>query len=183
MNISEFSRPIALDRIGLKEKSYDITADEKERAALAERLGIPAVNSFDATIRLRLTGGGGLVRLSGHIKAELTQICVVTLEPITNTIDEPVEALFVPEAELEAVTRALDKEAEATGEVADPPEPIVDGQIDLGKLAADALFLAIDPYPRKPDAAFAPPAVEEDPDAHPFAALKALKDNLPPCKN
>jgi uncharacterized protein len=36
------------------------------------------------------------------------------------------------------------------------------------------LLLAIDPYPRKPDAVFASPE-SQDPDAHPFAALAALK--------
>ena len=45
----------------------------------------------------------------------------------------------------------------ATAEIPDPPEPIVNGVIDLGRLATDALFLGIDPYPRKPDAVFEPP--------------------------
>ena len=39
-------------------------------------------------------------------------------------------------------------------ETPDPPEPIENGTIDLGRLATDALFLAIDPYPRKADAVF-----------------------------
>ena len=62
--------------------------------------------------------------------------------------------------------------------VTDPPaapEPIENGVIDLGRLATDALFLAIDPYPRKPDAVFEAPDVAPDPEDHPFAALKAFK--------
>ena len=60
-------------------------------------------------------------------------------------------------------------------EIPDPPEPIEGGQIDLGRLATDALFLAIDPYPRKPGAVFEPEVVADDPEDHPFAALKVLK--------
>jgi hypothetical protein len=57
----------------------------------------------------------------------------------------------------------------------------VNGVIDLGRLATDALFLAVDPYPRRSDAVFEPPVEAVDPEAHPFAALKALQlDKKPP---
>ena len=69
----------------------------------------------------------------------------------------------------------VDEAEESDEEIPDPPEPIVDGIIDLGRLATDALFLAIDPYPRKPDAVFEPSVEAADPEDHPFAALKALK--------
>jgi hypothetical protein len=52
----------------------------------------------------------------------------------------------------------------------------VNGIIDLGRLATDALFLAIDPYPRKPGAVFEADITAPDPEDHPFAALKALQD-------
>jgi hypothetical protein len=52
--------------------------------------------------------------------------------------------------------------------------------IDLGRLATDALFLAVDPYPRRPDAVFEPPAETLDPADHPFAALKALQSEGEP---
>ena len=49
------------------------------------------------------------------------------------------------------------------------------------RLATDALLLAVDPYPRKPDVVFEPLVAPEDPEDHPFAALKALKiDKKPP---
>ena len=65
--------------------------------------------------------------------------------------------------------------SDSDGETPDPPEPIENGIIDLGRLATDALYLAIDPYPRKPDAVFEPLVEAADPEDHPFAALKALK--------
>jgi uncharacterized metal-binding protein YceD (DUF177 family) len=176
MTAPEFSRPLALDRIGLKEKSYEISADEKERAALAERLGIPAVKSFDATIRLRLTSGGGIVRLSGHIKAELTQICVVTLEPIATSVEEDFSRLYSVEAgdEMAEVVVEMDED--------DVPDPIENGQIDMGEAAAEHLALAMDPFPRAPDAAFDSPPESKEESAEepelprsPFAGLAALR--------
>jgi hypothetical protein len=61
------------------------------------------------------------------------------------------------------------------GDVPDPPEPIVNGGIDLGRVATDALFLGIDPYPRKPGVVFVAPQAPVDPEDHPFAGLKALQ--------
>lgn len=174
----EFSRPIALDRIGLKEKAYEIEADAAECAALAKRLGVPSVDKFSATIRLRLTGGGKIVRLSGHIKAELTQICVVTLEPMKSEVDEDFSRLYSVEAG--------DEMAEVVIEVdEDTPDPVEDGQIDMGEAAAEHLALAMDPFPRSAGASFTPPP-EEPPGSRrtlgeqaeekpsPFAALAGL---------
>jgi uncharacterized metal-binding protein YceD (DUF177 family) len=166
----EFSRPVALDRIGLKEKSYEIEADPAERAALAARLGIPSVDRFAATIRLRLTGGGKIVRLSGTIRAKLTQICVVTLEPISTEIAEDFTRLYTMEAEEEGSEVVI----EIDEDVADPIE---DGHIDMGEAAAEHLALAMDPFPRAPGAAFTPPPEEPlDPEVKPspFAVLASV---------
>lgn len=173
--------PLALDAIPETGLSQDFEAGPAEREAMRQLAGLRDLPLARAHFELT-HAGGGRVRAVGRITAKVGQTCVVTLEPIENDIDEPIEALFVPEEEVDAVTKAMDKEAESTGEMAETPEPIVGGVIDVGKLAADALFLSIDPYPRKPDARFEPPAVAENPDEHPFAALKALKGK-PPAKS
>ena len=59
-------------------------------------------------------------------------------------------------------------------------DPIENGVINLGRVATDALFLGIDPYPRRPDAVFETPAAIADPEDHPFAALKALQLDAKP---
>ena len=69
----------------------------------------------------------------------------------------------------------VDEAEESDEEIPDPPEPIENGIIDLGRLATDALYLGVDPYPRKPDAVFEPLVEAADPEDHPFAALKALQ--------
>ncbi len=50
--------------------------------------------------------------------------------------------------------------------------------MDVGAVATEFLLLAIDPYPRKPGAVFDAPK-NDDPGAHPFAALAALKKPPP----
>ena len=115
------------------------------------------------------------MHVAGRVQARVGQTCVVTLDPIENDIDEAIDLIFAPPEQIPALADLVDEAAESDAEIPDPPEPIVDGIIDLGRLATDALFLAIDPYPRKPDAVFEPPAVPDDPEDHPFAALKALQ--------
>ncbi len=83
--------------------------------------------------------------------------------------------MFAPPEQIPALADLVDDDVESEAEIPDPPEPIVNGVIDLGRLATDALLLGVDPYPRKPGAEFEPQVAAVDPEDHPFAALKALK--------
>ncbi len=152
----------------------DIEAGPATRAAMAELAGLrellSAAASLDVTPR-----GGGRFHVAGHVRARIGQTCVVTLDPIENEIDEPIDLIFAPPEQIPQLADLVDETAESDIEIPDPPEPIENGMIDLGRLATDALFLAIDPYPRKPDVVFEPLMVAADPEDHPFAALKALQ--------
>jgi hypothetical protein len=159
----------------------DIEADRRARDAMAELAGLREILSASASLDVTPKGGGRF-HLAGYVRARIGQTCVVTLDPIENDIDEPIDLIFAPAEQIpELSDLVVDEAAESVAEIPDPPEPIVNGIIDLGRLATDALFLGIDPYPRKPDAAFEPPVVAVDPEDHPFAALKALQmDAKPP---
>ncbi|MDR3465877.1 MAG: DUF177 domain-containing protein [Xanthobacteraceae bacterium] len=172
-------KPVVLEAIPETGLVLEFEASADEREAMRKLAGLRDLTAARARFEVSRVGRDR-ARAVGRVTATLGQTCIVTLEPIETGVDEEVDTLFVPESEIEAVTRAMDKEAESTGEMADVPEPIVNGVMDLGKLAADTLFLAIDPYPRKPDARFEPPVVAEDPEDHPFAALKALQGKTPP---
>jgi hypothetical protein len=151
----------------------DIEADKTSRQAMAEIAGLREVVYARASFDLQ-HGSGGQVHVAGRVRARIGQTCVVTLDPVESEIDEAVDLIFAPGGQSLPLIADDDGAGEAT-EVADTPEPIVDGVIDLGRLATDVLFLAIDPYPRKEGAVFEPPMVAADPADHPFAALKALK--------
>jgi hypothetical protein len=152
----------------------DIEAGLPEREALAELAGLREVLSADASFDIAAKSGGRF-QVTGRVRARIGQTCVVTLDPIESDIDEPIDLIFAPPEQIPDLSDLVDAAAESANEVPDPPEPLVNGIIDLGRLATDALFLAIDPYPRKADAVFEPPAAAADPEDHPFAALKALQ--------
>ena len=167
---SPWAVPVTLDEIQDSGLHMEIDAAAETRAALAALAGVREVPQLSAAFDLTRQGAG--VHVSGRVRARVGQTCVVTLEPVENEIDEPVDVLFMPGAETPAAhdLHTLDEDAE-------PPEPLVGGKVDLGALATEFLLLGIDPYPRKPGVEFAPP---EGPDAgeHPFAGLEALKKRL-----
>jgi uncharacterized metal-binding protein YceD (DUF177 family) len=158
----------------------DIEADQPAREAMAEAAGLREIFSANASLDVTPKGGGRF-HVAGHVRARVGQTCVVTLDPIENHIDEEVDLIFAPPEQIPNLADLVDDAAESDVEIPDPPEPIVNGVIDLGRLATDALFLGIDPYPRREDAVFEPPVEAADPEDHPFAALKALQlDAKPP---
>ena len=151
----------------------EFEADLMERRAMAEIAGLREIASARASFDMTLKSGGR-VHVTGHVVARVGQTCVVTLDPIENEIDEPVDLMFAPPEQIR-LSNPVDDGAESETEIPDPPEPIINGVIDLGRVATDALFLAVDPYPRKPDAVFEPHVEARDPRDHPFAALGALR--------
>ena len=154
-------------------------AGDAVRAAMADIAGLREIMSASASFDLTLKSGGR-VHVTGEVRARIGQTCVVTLDPIENEIDEIIDLMFAPSEQIPSLSALTEEAAASDEEIPDPPEPIDNGMIDLGRLATDALFLAVDPYPRRPDATFEPPAEIVDPADHPFAALKALQSDGKP---
>ena len=171
-----FNRPFRVDALPAEGQSQTIEAGPEERAALAALNHLPAIASLTATFVARRGGRGG-VHVTGRVHAEVTQVCVVSLEPFAATVDEPVDVRFAPVEEERPARRGGEGEAEALLELGgeDPPDPILDGRIDLGALAAEFLALGLDPYPRKPGVAFDLPEPQGGEDS-PFAALAKPKE-------
>jgi uncharacterized metal-binding protein YceD (DUF177 family) len=178
-----WSVPVAVAQIPDTGLHREIEAGPATRAAMAEVADLREILSASASLDVTPKGGGRF-HVAGHVRARVGQTCVVTLDPIENDIDEEVDLIFAPPEQIPELSDLVDEAAESDVEIPDPPEPIVNGMIDLGRVATDALFLGIDPYPRRPDAVFEPPAVADDPEDHPFAALKALQlEAKPPGPN
>ena len=166
--------PVMVAKIPETGLHRDIEASAAEREAMAELAGLREILSAAASLDVTPKGGGRF-HVGGQIRARVGQTCVVTLEPVENDIDQKIDLIFAPPEQIPDLAELVAEAAESEVEIPDPPEPIVNGGIDLGRLATDALFLGIDPYPRRPDAVFELPVEAVDPEAHPFAALKALK--------
>ena len=181
MNTADpWSVPVIVEQIPDTGLHRDIEAGPAARDAMAGVAGLREVLSAHASLDVT-PERGGRVHVTGRVRARIGQTCVVTLDPIENEIDEPIDLIFAPPEQIPELSDLVDEAAESNGEIPDPPEPIINGVIDLGRLATDALFLAVDPYPRRPDAVFEPLIVAADPMDHPFAALQALqRDAKPP---
>jgi hypothetical protein len=169
-----WSVPVTVSQIPETGLHRDLEANPAAREAMAAVAGLREIMSANASLDMVLKGNGR-VHVTGHVRARIGQTCVVTLDPIENEIDEPIDLMFAPPEQIPNLSDLVDDAAESDAEIPDPPEPIINGVIDLGRLATDALFLAVDPYPRGPGAVFEPVVETVDPADHPFAALKALQ--------
>jgi len=166
--------PVAVEKVPDTGLHRDLEADQATREAVADVGGLREVLSAQASFDVTPKSGGRF-HVAGHVRARIGQTCVVTLEEIESDIDEPIDLIFAPPDQIPEMATLVDEAEESDGDTPDPPEPIENGVIDLGRLATDALYLAVDPYPRKPDAVFEPLVEAPDPEDHPFAALKALQ--------
>ncbi|MBV9522178.1 MAG: DUF177 domain-containing protein [Alphaproteobacteria bacterium] len=162
-----FSRPVRVESVPEGGLERLVEADEGERAAVARLNGLPAIARLEGKFTLR-RAGRGMIRVTGEIRAEVTQTCVVSLEPLDVVVDEPVDVRFAPPAGSDSKSRsrpagATDDDGAFGLSGEDEPDPIVDGAVDLGALAAEFMVLALDPYPRKPGVEFHPPSSESEP--------------------
>jgi uncharacterized metal-binding protein YceD (DUF177 family) len=166
MTTPEFSRVVGVNTLPRGGRTIAIEADEAERAGLARRFDLLALDALQA--RLTLTPGrGDTVVVTGTLTAAVVQRCVVTLDPVPAAVEDEVEAVFAHAAGRDEAEVEVDP-------LAAEVEPLADGRIDLGELTAQHLLLALDPYPRSPDAP--EPAAElpegETKTRRPFAVLK-----------
>ena len=170
-----WSVPIAVMQIPETGVARDIEANSGEREAIAVLGGLLEVGEAKASLLLTPIKGGH-VHVTGRVWGRVGQTCVVTLDPMESDFDEAIDLVFAPPSQIRELADSVDEDVESDEETPDPPEPIENGFIDIGRLATDALYLGLNPYPRKPDAVFEAPVEEVDPKEHPFAALKVLKE-------
>lgn len=159
----EFSRLVPLEELAGGQIRRVIEAGEGERSALAHRFDLYSVDLLTTKFLLQRIPGGPLVRVDGHLVADIVQRCVASLEPVPAHIDETFTEIFGPEGY-----------QVPEGEENPPiPEAYYENGIDLGETAAQNLLLSMDPYPRAADAvAGVRPEGEEDAETRrPFAGL------------
>ena len=163
--------PVSVHEVPASGRRFELEADAATRAAIAKSAGLRALPRLQASFDVSRHGAEGL-HVAGRVHATVGQECVVSLDPIDNEVEETVDLIFVAGA-TPAAGDAPGRETMEIGDV-EPPEPLLDDTVDLGAIATEFLLLGIEPYPRKPDAVFQAPAIEDESE-HPFAALAALR--------
>jgi uncharacterized metal-binding protein YceD (DUF177 family) len=166
MSAPEFSRPVDIRHIDGRARA--LSANETERAALAERFGLVRIDRLEANVTLERKGDIVLAR--GTLTAAIVQPCAVSAEDLDVGIEESIDLRFVPNAPAD---HAPDAEFEIDAGELDDIE--YDGTvIDIGEAVAQSLALAIDPFLTGPQAEDARARLRDE-DSSPFAALKGLK--------
>ncbi|MBN9063771.1 MAG: hypothetical protein BGP06_13865 [Rhizobiales bacterium 65-9] len=162
---SPLTFPVVVTDVPPRGLDVVVDASEQEKAEVAKDFDLPAIHSLIGRFHIGHTSLG--LRVTGSVTARITQICAVSLDPFETDVAEDVEVDFADPARLPPTP--------VEGPAADdPPDPIVNGAIDLGALTAEFLALGIDPYPRKPGVDFSF-SDEKAADVSPFAALKKLR--------
>ena len=170
------ARPLKVDEIK-DGTTGEIAATKTEMDAIARLLQLVALKRLALSYRFDHRGAGRL-RLTGQLQADVTQTCVVSLDPVESSLDIPLELEFWPASMVAELERNAGEEPASQG-LLDWPEPVVDGRIDLGPVIYETLATALDPYPKRAGASFdwsqaGPDQAGEGPSG-PFAALAALK--------
>jgi len=169
-----WSFPVPAAEIPAAGRHVELKANADERAAVARAAGVVDISRLEASFELAPFARDG-VQVTGVISASVTQTCVVTLEPMTSEVEETADLVFMPpDGPRVAAAKSIDLDETAV------PDTLENGIVDLGAVAVEFLILGIDPYPRKPGVAFDAPPIATDPEAHPFAALAALKKDKGP---
>ncbi len=161
----EMTRPTPISRIGPRGLAVDVVANEDELRAIASRVLIPDVASMSCRFHLtRRADDPAVVDVVGELVASVVQVCVVTLEPFEAPLQERFRLCFVP------VGRALanDDDPDSADEIA--YEGVM---IDLGEAAVEQLALALEPFPRRPDATL--PDLGDDELGGAFSSLSVLR--------
>lgn len=156
---TELSRPVARTKIGPGGLAILVRATPEECAAVAARMGIPAIHALDCFFNLTREDDGVSIYAEGRLQAKLARECVVSAEEFDTVVEDEFVIRFVP-----------------SGQERDDPNPDLPDEIpyegdsiDIGEAAVEQLGLGLDPYPRIEGATV--PDLDEDADRSPFTAL------------
>jgi len=178
----ELTRDVLVADLPDEGQTVQILASPPECDAIAARVGLPALARLEATVAVvRVETGGGGVRVSGTLRARVTQQCVVSLELFDAEAVDSIDSVFVrniDDTEFADIERSSDEPL---------IEPLKGNRLGLGELIVEHLALALDPYPRRPDQSPAEityslgpdgPSSEIETEKGPFSALGELRRKM-----
>jgi len=175
----ELHRPFRADDLPSKGLKIALRASPAELEAIAARLGLVSLNLFEGDLRLQ-PEIGRQISLTGPIRAEIVQNCVVTGELLTTPLEFELDRSFAEDADPFEGLNNSDDDIITDPEI-EEPDPIIDGKIDVGEQAVEELALNIPPYPRAPGAVFealGDDSPDAEPGRNPFSVLSSLKNKM-----
>ncbi len=162
-------------------RTVRLSPNEIERQDIAARLGLVGLPAFTAEVTVTPLKKNHRLQVTGRVEADVTQECVVTLEPFDSRITTDFDELHDRDADL----LGTEDDDAPFDQAADIPEFLEGETLDLADIAVQHLSLALEPFPRKPDTSLdvggrAGVSANEAERDNPFAALAALKGEKQP---
>lgn len=132
----EYTYVVSLDAIARDGRTFHLATDDGARMKIAARVGVVALHNLDADLTIRASSKR--LTIHGRMRAQLTRICVASLEEMDEHIDDDIDAQF---------RRGEDATDTCENNLDDG---IHEGnELDLGEFLVQQLALAMAPYPRK----------------------------------
>ena len=144
----EFSHKVTVNPWPEDNIMVELTATPAEREALKQRFDLVGLPSLSASVGIekKMTD----LVLAGTIEAVVEQTCVVTLKPVMSSLEVPFERRY-RRHETHAKLMSAGGDEMRDEEMIDID--VIEGDdIDVGEAVAEEFYLALDPYPRVPDA-------------------------------
>ncbi|WP_417449020.1 YceD family protein [Kordiimonas sp.] len=169
---------LAVSEVDREGRRYRLRASEEECKALAGRFDLVDFSRLEADVEVKDKGAEAGIEIAGTLEAVLTQRCIVTLDPVAESIKTDFTLMLV---EPEMADRMDEEEV-----YLDPDAPEYDAlegdNIPLGEIIAQTVSINMDPYPRvegaelsvdnKKDISVNAPEMKRP---NPFAALEKLR--------
>ncbi len=166
----DFSYPLKIEDINQGEQTYKLRANKAQLETLKDILQIPAVNYFEADIKLTFQKKKGILEVSGEVRSGLRLISVISLEEFDKEYKSDFNIIYDTNATYEQI-REMDEDIED-----DIPDIVIDGKIDLGDIAIEQLALVMEDHPRMDGEEFTSFIEDDSPiKENPFAVLSKLK--------
>lgn len=149
-----------------------LALNQAELKELSNQLDLISIESLECDYKLRPTHKNR-IEFIAQLKATLTQLSAVSLEPISKKIDENFTIHFWPSEQNDPETSP-----ELDLEYAEETIEFYEGEhLDIGQIIYEQFVISLDLYPRAEGETFAWENADntEREELHPFAALKKLK--------
>jgi uncharacterized metal-binding protein YceD (DUF177 family) len=185
-----------LARLGKAGDEVRFVANEQQHADIAQWAGLRSLEKLDVRVEIQKPAANRY-SLAFHLIADLTQNCVVTLEPVVSHVDHSFSRELVFVGRMDRGRRGPAAEPSHTSSHASgqtpkkAPELVLDAaeeegleeisslHFDLAAPVLEEFALSLEPYPRSPGvefgAKFSPESQGSEPPESPFTVLKDLK--------
>lgn len=160
-NNTDFSKIVSLGDLGKRGKNFALSVTDEAKPGVAARLKIVAVKKLAGSVCMRATKN--TITAEGHIDAVLVRECVASLEEFDEVVGE--------DFAIEFLRSEPDPESENYDELAEVHDS---EEFDVADLLVQQTALAMDQFPRHPEAMSLADEFGTQSESSPFDALSEL---------